>query len=319
MKNIRTISILLVALALLVVSACGGTTGQTEASFTTPTGTGSVRKANTLWIVNLQGSYYDMGRQYGALLGDELRQLYADTNAVMKEDTATLQMLWETADHRERGFLTGVSDETGLAPLEVEALNATLFYVYSSPGCSVLSATQTQTGTATVPGTTIAGRNFDNPKNRYAEVLSGRSVLVIYNPRDQFTANGAAFHRDNSVAAMTQMGWFYGLTLLNSRGIYLEYNNGTNSINSFEKVGSIMDGLHQNLYAAFDSDTLDDVDARLSGPAAVATLTQVADRGTVRHYERSPYEPSKRRAVTFPTITSKTRTSSPIISSSGIG
>ncbi len=37
-----------------------------------------MRKANTLWIVNLQGSYRDMGRQYGALLKYELRALYDD-------------------------------------------------------------------------------------------------------------------------------------------------------------------------------------------------------------------------------------------------
>ena len=94
---------------------------------------------------------------------------------------------------------------------------------------------------------------------------------------------------------MTATGWLYGLTVLNSKGLYFEYNNGTNSIPiDLTMIGTVMDGLHQNLYAAFDCDSLEEVHEKLSGPAAIATITQVADKDRVWHYERSPYENSRR-------------------------
>ena len=84
MKTIGTASFLLVSLALLVISACrDDKRSPTTPSFSTPTGTGHLRKSETLWILNLEGNYADMGRQYGALLKDELRNLFSQMDAAI--------------------------------------------------------------------------------------------------------------------------------------------------------------------------------------------------------------------------------------------
>ena len=44
-------------------------------------------------------------------------------------------------------------------------MNASLFFIYNT-GCSVFGAT----GTQTTSGTTIAGRNFDNPRATYGRL-----------------------------------------------------------------------------------------------------------------------------------------------------
>jgi hypothetical protein len=309
MRKIKTAVLFLAAFALLALSACGGDSSgpAVSSSFSTPSGTGHLRKSDTLWILNLEGSYKDMGRQYGALLKEELQTLFTEMDAAIgfnQPGTQYLIKLLENEkvmDGRERQLLEGMSGETGLSFDQHEFLNATLFFMYDA-GCSAFSAT----GSQTEFGHTISGRNFDNPKGVFSTILRGKSILVIYNPKEQFT--GISQHRDNSVAAMTQIGWIYGLTNLNSKGIYIEYNNGTNSIpippkdltnpdnpdNLFYILRTVRDGLHQNLYAAFDGDSLEEVDAMLAGKAAIATITQIADKDNVWHYERSPYENSRK-------------------------
>lgn len=287
----RIASFVLVLITVLLTVSCGNDTSSTTASFETPTGTGYLRKSNTLWILNLEGSYTDMGRQYGALLKNELATLDGELEKILGRNfsvPSVVAAVKNQMEPREDLLLTGMEQESGLSRYQLERLNTSLFFIYDS-GCSAFAAT----GAQTESGFTIAGRNFDNPRGEFSRILRGNSILVIFNPKDQFTGNGS--HRDNSVAIMTQIGWLYGLTTLNSKGIYLEYNNGMNSIplptNSatlLAQLSTKRDGLHQNLYAALDADTLEEVDARFAAPVAVATITQVADKSRIWHYERSP-------------------------------
>ncbi len=303
MVSKKTLIIFLIVLSLLIIMGCGSDTSTSAISFySTATGTGYLRKADTLWILNLEGNYTDMGRQYGALLKDELISMFHQMdNAIGYEKNRDyVNLIGSTMDERERQFLTGMSIESGLEFSKHEFLNAALFFMYAPGGCSAFAAM----GRQTESGFTIAGRNFDNPKGvdgKYVNLLRGKSILVIYNPREQFNGH-AGTHRDNSAAVMTYIGWFHGLTILNSKGIYLEYNNATNSIPMIkEDLPSLLrqfkDGLHQNLYAAFDSDSLDEVHTALTGQASVANMTQVADKNHVWHYERSPYENSRKLPI----------------------
>lgn len=98
-------------------------------------------------------------------------------------------------------------------------------------------------------------------------------------------------HVDNQVSAVTTLGWFFGASIFNARGLNFEYLNGMLSIPGMNM--SVSDGLHQNLYAALDCDTEDQVDARyLNAKTAAASLTQVSSPTNIWHYERSPFENS---------------------------
>lgn len=289
MKLARTLAGVLVALVLLVMSACGQSSSPARrSSFATPTGTGYLSRSGPLRILNLQGTYGDMGRQYGALLKNELRALFDQTDAAIgfdrPETQALLQALEGMMEPRERQLLEGMAQETGLALKQHEFLTASLFFMYI--GCSACTATGSQTET----GYTVAGRNFDNPRGVFSTLLKGQTLAVIYNPRSVSPGS-----RDNSVALVTELGWVYGLTNLNSKGVCIEYNNGTNSIPvDLAAVAESMDGLHQNLFASLDCNTLEEVHEKLADKAAAATLTQVADKYRVWHYERSPYQESRR-------------------------
>ncbi|HWI13057.1 MAG TPA: hypothetical protein VNT02_02340, partial [Burkholderiales bacterium] len=196
--------IIAIVIALAILPACGGADSvPPAASFSTATGTGNLTKSNSLWVVNLEGDYTDMGRQYGALLKSQLQALHRDIDAAVPASATrdgTVRALMALRDPREKDFMRGVAEQTGLSDEQLELVNASLFFIYNT-GCSVFGAT----GTQTTSGTTIAGRNFDNPRATFAPILSGRSALVIYNPRNRTTGSGATLHADNAVAAMTQI------------------------------------------------------------------------------------------------------------------
>ncbi len=309
LSRLLRLSLLLATLLLLMSCGSDSSAPPASATFSTPTGTGYLRKSDSLWIINLEGSYTDMGRQYGALLKNELADLFIRIDRlVTPAERGLVNLVKQQSETRESQLLAGMAQEIGLTSDQLELVNATLLFMYTTGGCSAFAAT----GNQTIGGHTIAGRNFDSPRGDYSTIFSNKSILVIYNPKEQFTANGS--HRDNSVAIMTQIGWIYGLTNLNSKGLYLEYNNATNSIpislkkadgttdidEMQNRLKSQMDGLHQNLFASFDCDTLEELDAKMTDPLkmpAVATMTQVADQDRVWHYERSPYEPAKKIAA----------------------
>ncbi len=260
-------------------------------SFATDTGIGALRKVDALWILNLQGSYYDMGRQYGYLAKDHLLAMFKILDNDIGFDTLSVQsamaQMEPAMDDRERMMLYGVSLESGLTFQQLRFMgSAIMFSYFPAPprfGCSVLGATRTQTTT----GNTLIGRNFDNPSFTMDQ-LAGRSAVIIYNPVGEVHGNN---HVDNQVAVVTTLGWVFGASTFNARGLNFEYLNGMISITNLDLT--IADGLHQNLFAAFDCDTEDQVDARyLNAKVAVATLTQVSDATNIWHYERSPLENS---------------------------
>ncbi|MBI5592061.1 MAG: hypothetical protein HY881_16475 [Deltaproteobacteria bacterium] len=261
----------------------------TPNSFVTDTGTGTIRKEGALWIMNLKGNYYDMGRQYGYLAKDHLHAMFKilDNDIDFNKVQGILAQNEPTMDDRERLLLYGMSLESGLTFQQLRFMGLALLFSYSPPsqgiGCSVFGATRTQTTT----GSTLIGRDFDNP-SLTMDQLSGRSAVIVYNPVDEVHGNN---HVDNQVSVVTTLGWVFGASTFNSRGLNFEYLNGMISIPSTDLT--ISDGLHQNLFAAFDCDTEDHVDARyLNAKVAVATLTQVSDAANIWHYERSPLENS---------------------------
>jgi len=260
-------------------------------SFVTSTGTGTLRKVGALWVLNLKGNYYDMGRQYGYLAKDHLLAMFTILDTDIGFDGLSVQtalaQMEPTMDDRERLMLYGMSLESGLTFQQLRFMgSAIMFSYFPAPprfGCSVLGATRTQTTT----GSTLIGRNFDNPSPTMDQ-LSGRSAVIIYNPVGEVHGNN---HVDNQVSVVTTLGWVYGASTLNARGLNFEYLNGMLSIPNLDLT--IADGLHQNLFAAFDCDTEAQVDARyLNAKAAVGTLTQVSDATNIWHYERSPLENS---------------------------
>jgi|GEM_PF-6709672 len=255
-------------------------------SYEADTGTGTLRKAGALWIMNLQGDYYDMGQQYGYLVKDQLLAKYAildkDIGFTNQSVQATMAQMEVIMDDRERLLLYGMSQETGLTFQQLHFIGINVLFSYF-PSCSVFGATRTQTTT----GNTIIGRDYDNPTEGMNQ-FAGASAVIVYNPVGETHGNN---HADNQVSVATSLGWFFGATIMNAKGLNFEMLNGMCSVTNLDLT--IADALHQNLYAAFDCDTEAQVDARyLNAKVALANLTQVSDATNIWHYERSPLENS---------------------------
>ncbi len=69
----------------LLLGGCGNNNNTSESQpvgqYATPSGTGYLYNSGPLQIVQLNGTYHDMGVQYGKLSGDGMKGLYDRLNA----------------------------------------------------------------------------------------------------------------------------------------------------------------------------------------------------------------------------------------------
>ncbi len=290
---------------LILAQACGddsdhgGAGPEPAASFPTDSGTGYLYDAGPMKIVELNGTYYDMGRQYGHLLRDPIQGLFQRLDAKLNLADGFLPSVFRAIyegyiDSRQQALLQGLAAGSGLTREQAALLNVSILFVYFGE-CSVFSAWDGMTA----DGYTITGRNWDIPAEGFPAVFRGSTVVAVLNPAGEFHDG----HEDNSVALIGPAGWFLGLTVLNEKGLYFEYNNGTLSIPldyNLEFIlsalgGRVTEGLTQNFRAALDDDDRDEVDRYFTANRVlVASLVQVADETEAWHYERSLYEPSRK-------------------------
>jgi hypothetical protein len=184
--------------------------------FTTVVGTGE----KSLNVIRLRGSFQQMGRQYGELLGAQMQEFY--NTAVIGfligekgwsyESTLSLAIWYYSLQpQHSRDFISGMAETSGMT-LDQQKITAALQnMVYYSLGCSSLMAWSDYTG----GGPLVIGRNFDTPVGpfgNYAKYLT----VVVYNP-----AGGG-----NSLAEVNYVGCVGFHTGMNKYGIYMDYHNG---------------------------------------------------------------------------------------------
>ncbi|MBU1669532.1 MAG: hypothetical protein KKF41_15540 [Actinobacteria bacterium] len=237
----RSIVLALLALTCLAVCSCGGGGTAVKDSglelvrsypdsapgATTALDQGTLYKAGRINVVVLQGTYQQMGRQYGALLKDELNH---DYNGMVKgleglEDMA-LEDVQEFAEDAYKDYpqkykeiINGLAETSGLGLEKAKALNMQELYISAALGrwarehmgkCSGLAAW----GPYTSGGPLVFGRNYDLGFFNHEYV-----TLTVYNPIDGSlpTAN------------LTFAGCIYVTSGMNASGVFLELNNGSGS------------------------------------------------------------------------------------------
>jgi hypothetical protein len=184
--------------------------------FTTVVGTGE----NSLNVVRLNGSFLQMGRQYGGLLGAQMQEFYTAgvDGFLIGEKGWTYTYILQLAEwyyslqpQHSRDFISGMAATSGMT-LDQQKITAALQnLVYFSLGCSSLVAWSDYTG----GGPLVIGRNFDTPVGpfrSYAKYLN----VVVYNP-----VGGG-----NSLAEVNYVGCVGLHTGMNKYGIYMDYHNG---------------------------------------------------------------------------------------------
>ncbi len=228
-------------------------------------------------VVNLQGTWREMGRQYGHLMKEELEEVctFLDIIKEAKEgNTAIADSIVETqtaqTPYRLCEFFEGASETSGLTVEQLQTVNA-VERIGGLPKCSVAMAWDDY-----AESDLVIGRNYD-----YAEffsLLKDAIAVTVYHPADGSLAT----------ATIGYVGEIYAVNGINEKCIFLELNNGRPSapIKSpdFRVTGTTM--LFECL---FEADQLEDMDLFFNTVNCSSSyIINVADENKGYSYEWCP-------------------------------
>ncbi len=242
-------------------------------------------------VLELQGGYRQMGRQYGALMKGQLQDCYklAMEDTLLKDGmtyqvaAAIAASFFSTSPQRYQEFALGMAKTSDMPLEKLYMLNS----IYAFPKLTGSEAHCSGTGAwgeYTSGKPLVFGRSFDYPEyflrfNRYLN-------LVAYRPGDGSIPT-AVLDYPGHIGAMTGM---------NREGLFLEYNDGTMSGGTVIAKSGV-DPMMLNLSYLLDSVTMTQIDAAISGHrAGVAAIIQVADKESAVSYECSTWDTRRRPA-----------------------
>lgn len=246
---------------------------------------GKLYRSGKINVLALQGSYHQMGRQYGHLLDGELKKLYK--NSVVdyfqkRKGLSTGSMkkaamsLYQFYPQRFKDIITGMAETSGLSLDEQIMLNA-LEYYGSMSGCSGIIAWEEYTKNQPL----IVGRNYDwfDKYTEFAQSLT----LTVFNP-DTGIPN----------AIITFAGVIYATTGMNAEGIFLELNNGLPSGGTLSYANRVP-AIVSLLACLNDYRTMGQLDAFFNTTRTdFAFIINTADRSRGISYEWAPFDHRRR-------------------------
>jgi len=257
--------------------------------YTTAAATGE----GTLHVIRLCGSFRQMGRQYGDLLGTLMREFYevAVNGYLITQKGMTYGSILQTAQsyydkqpQYAQDLISGMAETSGLS-MDRQKMMASLMYQLfvaidlSSAACSTLMAWSDYTG----GGPMVIGRNWDTlpgPFPDYAKYLT----VVAYNPV------GYA----NSLAEVNYAGFVACQTGMNKAGIFIDYQSGSLSDPS---IGDRTPGPYHLFSYLLNYTSLDQIDRAFNDTLPeIAAIINVADATRAYVYEWATYA-RKRRLV----------------------
>ncbi len=217
MKNIIRNNICLILL-LLVITACANSSNPSPDKYEG----GTKHVYDYVPVVVLEGSWQQMGRQYGYLLADDIRAVY---NLVApyrdkfnlgcgKVNSDIIEDFYQSYPEKFKDFFKGVSETSGLTLEELKVANSLeivlMFgsHIYNTR-CSGLSAW----GGYAPAGKVVYGRNYDY--NTEFLPLNDHIVVTVFHPD-----NG-----DIPFAMYTWAGCIYASSGINQKGIFVEEND----------------------------------------------------------------------------------------------
>lgn len=253
---------------------------------------GSKIKKGILSVVNLHGTWREMGRQYGALLSGELREMYE--LGIQKKLTDTLSCDPEAMDttalkfsanfpFRLKEVLRGIAETSGLTIEQVRLINA-----IEVIAASQLASPPHCTGIATwgdyAVDTLVYGRNYDYLP--WFKELANNIVVAVYHPADGSLAT----------ATIGYAGEIYAVNGMNEAGIFLELNNGMPSGGALW-YDSRVPAVARLFEFLLDGSTLDEMESFFQTTRAnFAYIVGVADGQTARCYEWPVFEVKRRES-----------------------
>ena len=189
---------------------------------------GSGKMFNTgddvIQVLQLQGSWREMGQQYGAFAKDGMQQVWdATVQAYLDKGWTTLaeaeelfgRRSFDTSSLRMKEICRGIADAVGWSTDKVALLNqAVMMSIYqaklhSFAGCSSVLAW----GKATPHGGMVTARNLDWGDS----FLPFPLYLTVWNPIDG----------SNALANLNWPGMLFAASAVNNKGVYADLHDGT--------------------------------------------------------------------------------------------
>ena len=199
-------------------------------------------------LVELSGTWREMGRQYGALLSSELKDVYAFTELIVEAqigNAAKVEKILRTqtsqTPYRIGEFLAGASETSGFTTEQLQQINA-VERIGGLPRCSAAAVWGDYAASSLV-----VGRNYD-----YSDVFSelyDDVVVTVFHPAD-----GAL-----STAIIGYAGEIYAVNGINEKGVFLELNNGKPSVPTSSPNARVT-GTTMLFSALFECDELEDME-----------------------------------------------------------
>ncbi len=236
----------------------------------------------------MTGSYFEMGKQYGEMLGELMQKTY-DTlvqplfdKKLLEYDDAVASFgrkAWSTTSSRLREAYRGAVEGSGMSRERLLLLDQQIYMqiyqakLHSFSGCSSIFAW----GDSTTDGRMVLARNLDWG----ASFMNNQQVFAVWNPTGP----------DHSYANFAPAGWVGAtMTGINDQGLYFDLHDGTSMGGAVIYMGrspllnSLTDALAE----------VDDVDAlgtRLcSIRADISNICQMADTREARCYENPVHD-----------------------------
>ena len=285
------IALLLVvpAAAVVLTSESGWTAGTDAGSKQVAAfGNGTRYEAGSYHIVVLSGTYREMGRQYGALMKDELQEEYAMLRSHFTANGYTEAEIGEFATtatalqaKRMKEIRAGIAETSGLSVEEVDILyEGPIVYLVTygaKAGCSFMAVW----GNYTPDGSVVLSRNYDLPD--VFSVFHPYYTLAVYNPTDG----------SNGVATFGPAG-ARPETLMNSAGLFIADDNAADSGSTLEIAGR-PDLVGEFFRLMLDYSDMDGLDAGIMTTRAdCAWIVNAAGPDRAYSYEETVYDIKRR-------------------------
>ena len=200
-------------------------------------------------VVELRGTWREMGRQYGKLMLPELQEVYAFTELIIEAQIGNadradkiIRTQTEQTPYRICEFFEGAAETSGFTVQQLQQINA-VERIAGLPQCSAAMVW----GDYAAGSSVVIGRNYD-----YGEVFSelyNDVAVTVYHPADGALAT----------ATIGYAGEIYAVNGINEKGIFLELNNGKPSA-PISSPDARVTGTTMLLSALFECDALDDLD-----------------------------------------------------------
>ena len=189
----------------------------------------TLSKKNGVYIINVAGSFEQMGEQYGYLLSPQLHSFYQTYHHQLKLNTLlTKFILWlreSRLPQSEKDFLKGMAKTSGLQTYQLMMLDHSVQMIYVAReadkiglGCSIACVS----GAYTKNGEMIVARNFDWLKD-FRSIMTPYLTVAIFHP-----TQGNAFATLSYVGASLS-----AVTAMNDKGLYIELNSAISSVGPY--------------------------------------------------------------------------------------